>query len=160
MSPFHLKMHCKIILMWPRNVCSFHSWPLKNISVPTAHLLVSCPLLYHTHSVLYLCQMLFFCPHLEIIKIVFVLHLHTCSALGAILQLGTCCSTCQLQLRYSFPGEALSESGASPPSFLLLLWPDPLPPCFLASLFLTCIQNIAQVMQSLSYLVSVDLESP
>lgn len=60
MSPFHLKMHCKIILMWPRNFCSFHSWPLKNISVPTAHLPVSCPFLYHTHSVLYLCQMLFF----------------------------------------------------------------------------------------------------
>lgn len=60
MSPFHLKMHCKITIMCSRHFCSFHFWPLKNISVPTAHLLVSCPFLYHTHSVLYLCQMLFF----------------------------------------------------------------------------------------------------
>lgn len=68
--------------MWPRNVGSFQFCLLKNISshpVPVARLLAPWPFSCHTHPVLYLCQMLF-CPHLEMIGILFVFCVHTCTA--------------------------------------------------------------------------------
>ena len=79
-------------------------------------------------------------PRLEIIRILFVFHLHTYRASWTILQLVNPYSFCQLQPNYYFLDEAFSELAALT-SILPLPTPNLVrfiaPFCFLVSLFST-----------------------